>query len=215
MSFLKMREPVNTLTHFITFLAGIVGLVFLIVLSWNSPSKLTTMTIYGVSLILLYGASSLYHWVQTSPKKQLMLKKIDHISIYIFIAGSYTPVFYFGLEGVWKWTMLSAVWGLALMGVLLKVWFIHAPRSISTIFYISLGWVAVVPFGQLMDKLPINAIILMIAGGVAYTIGGIIYSTKKLDFFPNKFGFHEIFHLFVMAGSIAHFFMIILFIMPL
>ncbi|NWO08538.1 MAG: hemolysin III family protein, partial [Alteromonadaceae bacterium] len=105
-----MREPVNTWTHFVTFLAGIVGLVFLILLSREQLSALVTMTIYGVSVILLYGASSLYHWVRTTPEKEMILKKLDHIAIYLLIAGSYTPVFYYGLEGAWKWVMLTAVW---------------------------------------------------------------------------------------------------------
>ncbi|WP_230199065.1 PAQR family membrane homeostasis protein TrhA [Risungbinella massiliensis] len=215
MKFLRMKEPVNTWTHFITFLAGIVGLVSLIMLSWESTSKLTTMTIYGVSLIFLYGASSLYHWVRTTPEKELILKKIDHMAIYVFIAGCYTPVFYYCLEGAWRWAMLTSVWTIALVGVIMKIWFINVPRSVSTLFYITLGWVAVVPFGKLIDALPMEAIILLISGGVAYTIGGIIYSTKIFDFFPNKFGFHEIFHLFVMAGSIVHFFMMVFFIIPL
>ncbi|WP_170006276.1 PAQR family membrane homeostasis protein TrhA [Bacillus fonticola] len=216
MSWLKMREPVNTWTHFVTFLAGIVGLVFLILLAVEeSPSKVTTMTIYGVTLIVLFGASSLYHWVRVKPKAQLVFRKIDHISIFLFIAGSYTPLFFHGLEGPWRWTMLSAVWAIAVVGIVLKIWFMNAPRWVSTLFYITLGWVAVVPFAQLIDTLPTNALVLMIVGGVAYTVGGIIYATKIFDFFPNKFGFHEIFHLFVMAGALAHFFMMFLFIMPM
>lgn len=210
-----MKEPVNTWTHFVTFLAAIVGLVFLIILSGHNASKLVTMTVYGVSCIVLYGASSLYHWVKTTPEKELILKKIDHISIYLLIAGSYTPVFYYGLTGAWKWTMLSAVWALALIGMFLKIWFIHAPRYVSTAFYVTLGWIAVVPFVQLIDRLPTGAIVLMVVGGIFYTIGAIIYATKRLDFFPNRFGFHEIFHLFVSAGSIAHFFMISHYILPL
>lgn len=215
MNFLKMKEPVNTWTHFITFIAGIVGLVFLIILTRENLSKLIIMTIYGVSVILLYGASSLYHWVKTTPRKEYMLKKFDHIAIYFLIAGSYTPVFYYGLDGLWKWTMLSAVWVLALIGMLLKLWFIHAPRYVSTAFYVTLGWIAVVPFVQLVDNLPVGAIILMIAGGVAYTVGAIIYATKCFDFFPNRFGFHEIFHLFVMTGSVVHFIMMVVFILPI
>ncbi len=215
MKFLRMKEPVNTWTHFVTFLSGIVGLVFLIILSKDNASKLVTMTVYGGSIIFLFGASSLYHWVKTTPEKELILRKIDHISIFIFIAGTYTPVFYYGLEGIWKWAMLTAIWVLALIGVLLKVWFMHAPRSISTIFYIALGWIALVPIGQLIENFPIQAIILMFAGGVAYTLGAVIYATRIFDFFPNKFGFHEIFHIFVMAGSILHFIMVFAFILPM
>jgi hemolysin III len=211
----KMKEPVNTWTHFVTFLAGIVGLIFLIVLSKDNPSKLITMTIYGVSVILLYGASSLLHWIGTTPRKELVLQKLDHISIFILIAGSYTPVFYYGLDGAWKWTMLIAVWLLALIGMILKIWFIHAPRSISTAFYITLGWIAIIPFAKLVQNFPTEAIVLMVAGGVAYTSGGVIFATKIFDFFPDKFGFHEVFHLFVMAGTILHFIMIVMFVLPM
>ncbi|AQS56785.1 PAQR family membrane homeostasis protein TrhA [Novibacillus thermophilus] len=212
---LKMKEPVNTWTHFVTFIAAIVGLVFLITLTRENMTKLVTMTIYGVSIIVLYGASSLYHWIKTTPRKEYILRKIDHVAIYVFIAGSYTPVFYYGLEGSWRWTMLSAVWVLAFVGIVIKLAFVQTPRLISTAFYVTLGWIAVVPFVQLVDNLPLGAIVLMMAGGIAYTIGAVIYATKSFDFYPNRFGFHEIFHLFVMAGSILHFIMMVAFIVPL
>ncbi|MFT9486908.1 hemolysin III family protein [Tepidibacillus infernus] len=212
---LKMKEPVNTWTHFVSFIAAIVGLVFLVILSRDNLSKLVIMTIYGISVILLYGASSLYHWIKTTPKKELVLKKLDHVAIYILIAGSYTPVFYFGLEGKWKWAMLISVWVLAIIGIILKIWFIHLPRYVSTAFYVSLGWIALVPLFQLIGQLPTGAMVLMFVGGVAYTIGAIIYATKWLDFFPNRFGFHEIFHIFVVIGSVVHFFMMLFYIIPL
>lgn len=212
---LKMKEPVNTWTHFISFGAAIVGLVFLIIMCKNNISKLVTMTIYGLSMMLLYGASSIYHWVRTTPQKELLLKKIDHIAIYFLIAGSYTPVFYYGLEGAWRWAMLISVWSLAVIGMALKIWFIHAPRYVSAGFYVSLGWIALVPFLQLIKHLPLGAIILMAVGGVIYTMGAVIYATKIFDFFPKRFGFHEIFHLFIAAGSIVHFVMILIYIVPM
>lgn len=212
---LKMKEPVNTWTHFILFMAAIVGLVFLVLLSKNNTSKLITMTIYGVSMIMLYGASSLYHWVKTTPQKELILKKVDHIAIYFLIAGSYTPVFYYGLEGAWRWAMLATVWILAIIGMALKIWFIHAPRYVSSAFYVSLGWIALVPFLQLIKNLPMGAIILMAVGGVVYTMGAVIYATKIFDFFPKRFGFHEVFHLFIGAGSIVHYLMVLIYIVPM
>lgn len=215
MKILKMKEPVNTLTHFITFLVAIVGLVFLILLSRSTPSALVTMTIYGVSVILLYGASSLYHWVTTTPKKELFLRKMDHCAIYLLIAGSYTPVFYFGLDGLWKWIMLACVWGLTIVGIVMKLFFMNVPRYVSTAFYLILGWIAVIPFVQLIHTLPIGAIVLMILGGVFYSVGAVIYATKCFNFFPGKFGFHEIFHLFIMAGSAVHFAMMVVYILPL
>lgn len=212
---LKMKEPVNTWTHFVLFMAAIVGLVFLILLSKNNASKLITMTIYGISMIALYGASSLYHWVKTTPQKELILKKVDHIAIYFLIAGSYTPVFFYGLHGIWRWAMLTAVWVLAFTGMALKIWFIHAPRYVSSAFYVSLGWIALVPFLQLIKNLPLGAIILMAVGGVVYTMGAIIYATKIFDFFPKRFGFHEVFHLFIAAGSIVHYLMVLIYIVPM
>ncbi|WP_255298513.1 PAQR family membrane homeostasis protein TrhA [Brevibacillus dissolubilis] len=215
MKFLKMKEPVNTWTHFVPFLAGIVGLVFLILESYQNPSKLITMTIFGASVIILYGASTIYHWIRTTPEKELVLRKIDHMAIFLLIAGTYTPVLYYGLEGAWRWTMLIAVWVLSFIGIAMKIWFMNLPRSVSTVFYVALGWIAVVPFAKLVQSLPVEAIVLMIAGGVAYTIGGIIYGTKKLNFIPNKFGFHEIFHIFVATGTLLHFLMIFIYVMPI
>ncbi|MHB8158284.1 MAG: PAQR family membrane homeostasis protein TrhA [Desulfocucumaceae bacterium] len=212
---LNMKEPVNTWTHFVTFLAAIVGLVFLIIETGSNLSKLVVMTVYGVSVIFLYGGSSLYHWVRTTPRRTLILRKMDHVAIYLLIAGSYTPVFYYGLSGAWRWTMLSAVWLLAFIGILLKIWLINAPRYISAAFYVTLGWIAVVPFLQLFKNLPLGAVIYMIAGGVAYTVGALIYTTRIFDFLPNRFGFHEVFHLFVATGSIIHYIMMVQYIVPL
>ncbi len=211
----KIREPVNALTHFTTCVAAIVGLVFIIVLTRGNIPKLVTMTIYGISVVALFGASTIYHWVRTIPEKLLILKKLDHVAIYLLIAGSYTPVFFYGLEGAWKWSMLIAIWVLTVIGILVKLWFIHLPRYVSTAFYVTLGWIALVPFAQMVGNLPVGALAMMVAGGVAYTIGAVIYATRCLNFWPNRFGFHEIFHLFVMAGSITHFVMMMVYIVPM
>ena len=210
-----MREPVNTWTHFITFLAGIVGLVFLIISSHGDTAKLITMTIYGLSIIMLYGASTMYHWAETSPERQFTLRKLDHMSIFILIAGTYTPVFYYGLDGTWRWVMLSVIWGLALMGMVLKMFFTGTARSVSTAIYIALGWMVLVPLFKLIRSLPTGAMVFMFLGGVAYTTGGIIYATKSLKFLPEKLGFHEVFHIFISLGSILHFVMIVRYIIPM
>ena len=172
------------------------------------------MTVYGVSIVLMYGASSLYHWLRTTPRKVLVLKNRSCCNL--FADCRYiSPVFYYGLPGLWKWSMLAAVWVLSITGILLKLWFINLPRYLSTAYYITLGWIALVPFLQLFKSLPLGVVILMILGGVVYTVGGIIYATKCLDFFPNRFGFHEIFHLFVIGGSVIHFIMIVNYLLPL
>ncbi|HHV83921.1 MAG TPA: hemolysin III family protein [Tepidanaerobacter syntrophicus] len=210
-----MREPVNTWTHFITFLAGIAGLVYLIIFSYGDLAKLATMGIYGASVVILYGASTAYHWANTTPEKQLILRKFDHISIFILIAGTYTPVLYYGLEGTWRWAMLAAIWGLSLVGIIIKIFFLGIQRWVSTMFYIILGWMAIVPMSRLIQAYPKEAMLLLFLGGLSYTIGGIIYATKIFNFIPNKFGFHEVFHIFISIGSLLHFVMIAKFILPM
>jgi hemolysin III len=208
-NFLNIKEPVNAWTHLITCLAAVAGLAFIVAMTRMDIAKLIVMTIYGISVITLFGASAVYHWVRTTPPKELLLKKIDHISIFFLIAGSYTPVFFFGLSGAWRWAMLGAVWTIAVFGMLLKLWFIGLPRWISTVIYVLLGWIAVVPLVQLAHSLPPVILALMFGGGAAYTIGAVIYATKCCNFWPNRFGFHEIFHLFVSAGCAIHFIMML------
>jgi len=206
--YLRFKEPVNTWTHLVTCLLAVVGLVFLILDTYDHGGKLAAMIVYGVSMILLFLASSLYHAVSGSESVMRRLKKFDHVSIFLLIAGTYTPVLAFGLDGAWRVTMLIVVWSLAALGMLLKIFFIGVPRAISTALYVGLGWVAVVPFVKLIDGLPAGALVLLVLGGVAYTIGAVIYQTKWFDFWPGKFGHHEIFHLFVSAGCGLHFAMV-------
>lgn len=205
----------NTLTHFIPFVAALFGLISLILLSYGNLSKTITMTIYGLSVIALYGTSSLYHAVKTTPEKELTLRKIDHMMIYVLIAGSYTPVFYYALDGAWRLVMLLAVWILAFIGIILKIWFIQAPRYVSTAFYVTLGWIALVPIVQLIHKLPLGALIMMVAGGVMYTLGAIIYAAKIFRIPRLHLGFHEIFHIFIAAGTLIHFIMILIYFVPI
>ncbi len=211
----KIKEPMNTLTHFIPFIAAWFGLVSLIILSYGNLSKTITMSIYGASVIALYGTSTLYHALRTTPKKEIILRKVDHMMIYVLIAGSYTPVFYYGLEGAWRWVMLAAVWALALIGIVLKIWFINAPRYVSTSFYVTLGWIALVPIVQLVNNLPLGALIMMVAGGVMYTVGAIIYAAKIFKLPKLRLGFHEIFHIFIATGTFIHFLMILIYFVPM
>lgn len=208
----RIKEPVNALTHFAMFLAGVVGLGLLIWKGWGTVSGVMVALIFGLSIITLYGASTLYHWVRTTPKKELILRKFDHISIYLLIAGTYTPILYYGLEGLWRQIMLATIWGLSTVGAVLKVWLVGLPRLVTAAFYLGLGWIAVIPFQQLLQTLAKPAIILLLAGGLAYTVGAIIYATKIFNFLPKRFGFHEIFHIFVGLGTVLHFLMIYLFI---
>ncbi|HHY08972.1 MAG TPA: hemolysin III family protein [Firmicutes bacterium] len=208
-----MKEPVNALTHFVMFLGGFVALGLLLHKAWGSAGAVIVGLIFGLSIITLYGASTLYHWLRATPRWELILRKLDHISIYFLIAGTYTPVLYYGLQGLWKWAMLVTVWVLSAVGALLKVWLVDISRVLTAGFYLSLGWLAVIPFGQLWKSLAKPALVLLLAGGAAYTLGAVIYATKIFNFKPNRFGFHEVFHIFVGVGTILHFLMIYLFVM--
>ncbi len=209
----KIKEPVNALTHFVMFLAGLIGLGLLVWKGWGTTSGVAVGAIFGLSIVLLYGASTLYHWVRTTPQKEKILRKLDHISIYLLIAGTYTPVLYYGLEGLWRWIMLAVIWVLSFIGAVMKVWLVDLPRVLTAAFYLILGWLAVIPFGQLVHSLAKPALVLMVAGGLAYTVGAVIYATKIFNFVPERFGFHEVFHIFVGLGTLLHFLMIFLFVL--
>ncbi len=206
----KMKEPVNSWTHFVTLIAAFISLPFLIIQAGRNPSEILVVTVYGLSMVALYGASTLYHWKITTPKKELLLRRLDHGSINLLIAGSATPIFYYGLSGLWRTVMLSVMWGLALFSGVFQVLFVKAPRWLKTGLYMLLGWVAVIPFPQLVRRLPHSAIWLMAVGGASYTVGALVYASKRLNWLPGKFGFHEVFHLFVSAGTILHFVAVLL-----
>lgn len=208
----KIKEPVNALTHFAMFLAGLVFLGLLLKKGWGRIDGVVNGLVFGLSIIILYAASTIYHWVHTTEKKELLLRTFDHISIYILIAGTYTPVLYYGLDGLWRLITLAAVWGLAALGSIAKIWFISLPRALTAGFYLLMGWFAVIPLPQLVRTLVRPALAFLFAGGLAYTLGAIVYATKIFNFSPKRFGFHEVFHIFVGLGTVFHFLMIYLYI---
>lgn len=206
---ITIREPGSAITHFIGMMLAIVAAVPLLVkarVASGAPCLLA-MGIFMCSMILLYGASTLYHSVMVSDKILKVFRKIDHMMIFVLIAGSYTPVCLIVLGGRLGITLLAVVWGIALAGILVKAVWISCPKWFSSTIYIAMGWVCVAVFGRLLDTLPLQAFLWLLAGGVIYTIGGVIYALKLPVFNQHHkyFGSHEIFHLFVMAGSICHF----------
>jgi hemolysin III len=214
LNFPKMKEPVNTWTHLLTLVGACIALPVLIALTRKDLTEITVVTIYGVSMVVLYCCSTLYHWIKTTPQKEMLLRRLDHGAINFLIAGSCTPIFYFGLSQPWQTAMIALVWFLAIVIGIFQVIFIKAPRWLQTSLYILLGWTAVIPFPHLIKNLPASSLILVGIAGLSYMIGAIVYATKKLNFIPGKFGFHEVFHLFVSAGTIAHFIAVLLLILP-
>ncbi len=172
------------------------------------------MTVFMLSMIALYGASTLYHSVMVKDRLLRVFRKIDHMMIFVLIAGSYTPVCLIVLDGKLGYTLLIVVWSIAIVGMLIKVLWSTCPKWFSSIIYIAMGWVCLGVFGQLWNTLPHSACLWLLAGGIIYTIGGVIYALK-LPLFNNRhryFGSHEIFHLFVMGGSICHFIFMYLYV---
>jgi hemolysin III len=186
---------------------ALVGLVLLLIesIQLGSVSHIVAFSIFGLSMVLLYTSSSLYHSLHVKERTLKWLQKLDHSMIYVLIAGTYTPVCLLVLDNTWGWTMFGIVWSLAVVGIVIKLTWFNAPRWLSTAFYLGLGWLAVLIFPQMLEMASIEFISWIAIGGAAYTIGAVIYGIKKPDPIPEVFGFHEIWHLFVMAGTFSHF----------
>ena len=211
-----IKDPGSAITHFIAMLGAAIATVPLLEKAAREPDQLHLMalSIFMISMILLYAASTVYHTLDISPAINKLLRKLDHMMIFVLIAGSYTPVCLIILGGKTGYALLSVVWGIALFGMLLKACWITCPKWFSSIIYIAMGWVCLGVFGTLWDILPHAAFLWLLAGGIIYTIGGVIYALK-LPIFNGKhknFGSHEIFHLFVMGGSICHFIFMYLYV---
>ena len=200
----QVRDPLSALTHFIGFLAVMPAFVFLLEKA-ETKTQTLAFIIFGISLILLYGASTIYHTLMLSAEKIAFLRRIDHMMIFILIAGTYTPVCLVTLAGKWGAILLSAIWGIAIAGMLMKIFWMGAPRWLSTSIYVVMGWLSVTAFVPLMKAVGWGGFGMLLAGGIAYTVGAVIYALKKPNLaFLKSFGFHEIFHVFVMIGTGFH-----------
>ncbi|WP_102399275.1 PAQR family membrane homeostasis protein TrhA [Haloimpatiens massiliensis] len=211
----KMREPVSGLTHLLGVGLSILGLILLIhnSLVFSKPYYIPGFVIFGVSSILLYTASSVYHLLSVQEKIIKVLRRVDHSMIYILIAGTYTPICLIALKGTLSKVLFITIWTLAAVGIMLKIFWFNAPRWLSTLFYVIMGWIAVIAIYPLWKTLSPSGIFWLIAGGLSYTIGAVIYATKRPRIASKIFGFHEIFHLFVMLGSFCHFWMMLKYVM--
>lgn len=202
---MKLREPFNGISHLAGAALALAGMVILLVRGGDQPVKLVALLVYGLSLVGLFLASGIYHSVATGPKTTRVLRTIDHAAIYLLIAGTYTPFCLLAFTGFWQWGMLAIVWTLALVGIGVKIFVIDTPRWLTAGLYLGMGWMGVGAIGEFTQRLPVPALVWLAAGGVLYTLGAVIYITRKLDFFPGVFGFHEVWHIFVLLGAGAHF----------
>ena len=206
---ITIREPGSALTHFIAMLLALCAAVPLLVRAavHSGVKSLTAIAVFMISMVLLYAASTIYHSVNCSGRILRIFRKMDHMMIFILIAGTYTPVCLLTLPKPSGLMLLAAVWGIALVGIFIKGFWITCPKWFSSVLYIAMGWSCLSVLGQLFSLLPLHAFLWLLAGGLIYTAGGIIYALR-LPLFDARhpmFGLHEIFHLFVMAGSLCHF----------
>lgn len=212
----RPKDPGSAITHFIGMLMALFAATPLLIKAAGEPDRvhIISLSIFIISMILLYGASATYHSLDLSEKSNRILRKLDHMMIFVLIAGSYTPICLIVLGGRSGWTLFAIVWGIAIGGIIIKAFWITCPKWFSSVLYIAMGWVCVLAFTQIINSLSKPAFYWLLAGGVIYTVGGIIYALK-LPIFNSKhknFGSHEIFHLFVMGGSICHFILMYVFV---
>ncbi len=208
----RFREPVNGFTHLLGVVLGFIGLVWLVVVTRDETDKMISMIVYGISVILLYSASTTFHLVKGSERTVLFLRRLDHAAIYVMIAGTYTPIIYNVLPGMWRWHMLLLIWGLAVTGIVYKLLFLRGNRNhLSTLLYVAMGWLAVFVLPHAFHLLPSGALALIFAGGAVYSVGAVVFALEKPNF-HRWFGHHELWHLFVLGGSALHFTAILLYV---
>lgn len=212
----KAKDPGSAITHLIGTLMAVFAATPLLIKAAGQPSviHIISLGIFVLSMILLYSASTLYHTFGKTLKVHVRLKKLDHMAIYVLIAGTYTPICLIALGGRTGILLLTIIWSLAFLGIIVTGFWVHCPKWFSSIVYIAMGWTCVLAFTQIINSLPAAAFTWLLAGGIIYTAGGIIYALK-LPIFNSRhknFGSHEIFHLFVMGGSFCHFMMMYLYI---
>lgn len=217
----KIKDPGSAFTHFVGMMMAVFSATPLLIKASRQPDRIhmIALSVFITSMILLYAASTIYHTFDLSEKANKRLKKMDHMMIFVLIAGTYTPICVIALPQPLGIILLSLVWAIALIGIIVKLVWINCPKWFSSVLYISMGWTCVLAFTQLLNSLPGAAFGWLLAGGIVYTIGGIIYALK-LPIFNSKhryFGTHEIFHVFVMVGSVCHFIVMYVFVagMPL
>ncbi len=212
-----LREPVSGLTHLVGGLLASVGIVVLLATAAGEgrTDQLVAFGVFGFSLIALYTASALYHLLPLSPLGVARLRRVDHMSIFLLIAGTYTPFCLLALDGGWRVGLLCLIWGLALCGILLKLFWMDAPRWLSVALYLGMGWVALVAAPALFRAVPPSGMAWVLAGGVVYSAGALVYGLKRPNPIPGVLGFHEVWHLFVLAGSACHFWAVLRYVAPL
>ena len=201
----KLREPVNGITHLGAAVASAAGLIFLVIAGRGGALKQISLLIYGLSLVMLFSASAAYHLIRAKPGAGFTLRNIDHAAIYILIAGTYTPICINRFTGFWQWGLLAIIWALALAGIIARILIDEMPRWLSASLYLVMGWLCLAAIKQMLLFMPVPSLIWLLAGGLFFSFGAVIYAFKILDFVPDVFGYHEVWHVFVILGCFSHY----------
>ena len=210
----RLREPVNGLTHLGGAVVAAGGLIVLIYLAWGDTAKAAALGLYGITLVLMFSASAAYHMATAGPRVLLLLRKLDHSAIYLLIAGSYTPICLHYFAGFWRTGMLAIIWSLAVAGIVVKIFVIRAPRWVTAGIYLLMGWLSIAAIREILAALPAGALVWLFLGGLFFTGGAVIYMLKKPDPWPGVFGFHEVWHIFVLLGAFSHFVVMAAYVAP-
>ncbi|MEI6309264.1 MAG: hemolysin III family protein [bacterium] len=198
----------NFYSHLLGAVATLAGYIILLCNSSGSITKIVLSSIYSLCAVFLFTCSAIYHGQKAGEDEQNTWRRLDHIAIFFMIAGTYTPISYIYLDGWWRWGIIGAQWLLVILGLVFKLVYLRSPRWLNSVIYILMGWMLLIPLNQLLATMPLCSILLLFGGGLAYTLGAVFYALKKPNPFPGIFGFHEIFHLLVIAGAVLHYLLI-------
>ncbi len=204
---IRRQERISYYSHLVGIVAAIAGTVYLIYMARTSADHVAVAIVYGFSVTLLFSASASYHALKQYENELSIWRTLDHSAIFFMIAGTYTPVCYVYLSGYWRWSVIIIQWSLVITGLFLKFFYLKAPRYVSTAIYLLMGWIGIVAIKEFLTTMPPNAVFYLFAGGISFTVGAIFYAIKKPVLGPG-FGFHEIFHLFVLLGGVFHYLLV-------
>jgi hemolysin III len=211
----KMHHPVRGFLHGTAAVLSVAGAIVLAAQTAADLPRMLTMIVFGGSMVALYTTSTLYHSIPWKERWKKRMQRFDHSMIFLLVAGTYTPIAFNVLTGTWKWTTLGVVWGIAGFGILQKMFFPKVRNWLSITLYMVMGWFALIPVGELFERLPPEAMALLIVGGACYSVGMILLVAKRPRLVPRIFSYHEVFHVLVISGSFLHFMMILIHVAPI
>lgn len=202
---MSAKESFSFWSHFIAAITALVATIMLVVLTGGAVEDRIIALVYGLSVTFLFSSSSLYHYFKREEDGKGLLRRLDHFAIYVMIAGSYTQICWLYLPNPWFAVIISLQWAMVLAGIYFKFVKMNTPRIVSTLIYLAMGWMVVIPIGRIVKVMPPLQLSLLVAGGISYSVGALFYMLKKPVIIPDRFGFHEIFHLFIVGGAVFHF----------